>query len=119
MEKRPSKGWGRVEPSFTGGRKPANLWEILPEFVARALEEGIRAFDGMLAGFADPDAILTGVESRSSSPVQILRVGGTLQSSVPGLYPMGVGAGYAGGIMSAAMDGMKAAEALLAGESQS
>ncbi|MBC8543731.1 FAD-dependent protein [Bianquea renquensis] len=118
LEKRPSDGWGRVEPSFTGGRKPANLWEILPEFMARTLEEGIRAFDGMLTGFADPDAILTGVESRSSSPVRILREDRTLQSSVPGLYPMGEGAGYAGGIMSAAMDGIKAAEALLAGQIQ-
>ena len=75
-------------------------------------EQAIPALDGMLKGFADPEALLTAPETRSSSPVRILR-GESLQSAVHGLYPCGEGAGYAGGILSAAVDGMLCAEAVL------
>jgi uncharacterized FAD-dependent dehydrogenase len=84
----------------------------LPEWVARTLKEAIVGMDKKLAGFAMPDAVMTGVESRSSAPVRILR-DETLQSiSVKGLYPAGEGAGYAGGITSSAVDGIKVAEAI-------
>ncbi len=77
------------------------------------MREGIRRMDSRLRGFASPDAVLTAVESRSSSPVRLLR-GGDLQSfGARGLYPCGEGAGYAGGIVSAAVDGLRCAEALL------
>ena len=110
---RTGDGWGRVEPSYTGRVRPANLRSILPVWMGDALEEGLRAFGTKLEGFDHPDALLTGVESRSSSPVRILRDEKSLQANIAGLYPMGEGAGYAGGIMSAAMDGIRAAEACL------
>ncbi len=108
---RPSTGWGQVKPSYTGKIKPSNLRDILPDYVGDSIAEGLVAFEKHLEGFADPDALLTGVESRSSSPVRILRDEESLMSRCHGLYPMGEGAGYAGGIMSAAMDGMRVAEA--------
>ena len=98
-----------------GNYAPANVREILPEIVAASIEEGIRCFDQKLQGFADPDALLSGVESRTSSPVRISRDPSTMEGSVKGLYPCGEGAGYAGGITSAAMDGIRMAEAV-AGE---
>lgn len=76
-----------------------------------ALEEGIRGCEALIPGFAGKDAVLSGVESRTSSPVRILR-NEMLESAVTGLYPCGEGAGYAGGITSAAMDGLKIAEAI-------
>ena len=93
-------------PGVTG----ANLNEILPRFVSETLKEGIIELDKKLHGFANKDAILTGVETRSSSPVQITREKENLNSvNVEGLYPCGEGAGYAGGIMTAAIDGIKCA----------
>lgn len=89
----------------------ANVRAILPEFVGDAIEEGVRAFERKIPGFGDGDALVSGVESRTSSPVRILR-NGEFQSETAGLYPCGEGAGYAGGITSAAMDGMKVAEAI-------
>ena len=104
---------GDVLPSYTGTTRRTDLHELLPEFLTRPLEEGITGFGSKLSGFDRPDAVLTGVESRSSSPVRILR-GEDMQSLlVRGLYPMGEGAGYAGGIMSAAIDGIKAFEAYI------
>ena len=91
----------------------ANLQEILPDFVTKTLKEGLIYFDKKIAGFASADAILTGVETRSSSPVTIKR-NEQKMSSVQGIYPCGEGAGYAGGIMSAAVDGIKVANAILA-----
>ena len=92
----------------------ANLNEILPEFVSETLKEGIVDLDKKLKGFADKDAILTGVETRSSSPVQITREKETLNSiNVQGLYPCGEGAGMAGGIISAAVDGLEIATKIL------
>jgi len=89
-----------------------DLTLCLPPFVVQALREALPLLDRKLAGFADPAAVLTGVETRSSSPVRILRKE-TFQSRCQGLYPCGEGAGYAGGIMSAAVDGLRCAEALL------
>ena len=86
---------------------------MLPEKLTAVLEQAIPALDQHLAGFSDPDALLTAPETRSSSPVRILR-DEQKQSALRGLYPCGEGAGYAGGIMSAAVDGMLCAEAILA-----
>ena len=107
-----TEGFGSVTPTYRPGVTGANLREILPEFVGESLLHGIRAFDRRLSGFASPDAVLTGVEARSSSPVRIER-GETLVSSQPGIYPCGEGAGYAGGILSAAVDGIRVAEAII------
>ena len=101
-----------VEPTYRPGVVLCDLHDVLPETLTKTLEQAIPALDGMLKGFGDPGALLTAPETRSSSPVRILR-GEDLQSPVRGLYPCGEGAGYAGGIMSAAVDGMLCAEAVL------
>ena len=103
---------GSVKPTYPIGVTCSNLKQLFPEFITESLKEAIPLMDRKLHGFALPDAVLTGVESRSSSPVRILR-GEDLQASVKGLYPCGEGAGYAGGIMSAAVDGIRVAEYLL------
>ena len=90
----------------------SNLNDIMPDFVSSTLKEGILYFDTKLKGFANPDSILTGMETRSSSPVKILR-NEKLTSNINGIYPCGEGAGYAGGIMSAAVDGIKCAIAAI------
>ena len=90
----------------------SDLNEILPEFVSNTLKEGIKYFDKKLKGFANPDAIMTGVETRSSSPVRIVR-NDKMEANIKGIYPCGEGAGYAGGIMTAAMDGIKVAKEIL------
>lgn len=99
---------GTVEPSYKPGVTLSNLNDIMPEFVSTTLKDGIKFFDTRLHGFANPDSILTGMETRSSSPVRILR-DENLVSNIRGIYPCGEGAGYAGGIMSAAVDGIKCA----------
>ena len=102
--------FGKVKPTYLPGVTKANLNEILPDFVSETIKEAIPELDKKLHGFANTDAILTGVETRSSSPVQITREKETLNSTnVKGLYPCGEGAGYAGGIMTAAIDGIKCA----------
>lgn len=102
--------FGNVKPTYMPGVTGANLNEILPQFVLETMKEAIVELDKKLHGFADNDAILTGVETRSSSPVQITRNKETLNSvNVKGLYPCGEGAGYAGGIMTATIDGIKCA----------
>ena len=98
-----------LTPQIKGAYEWADLTQVLPEFLSRAIKEGILAFDRKMPGFAAGDAILAAIESRTSSPVRIPR-DETLQSSIRGLYPCGEGAGYAGGIMSAAIDGMRIAE---------
>ena len=103
---------GTIKPTYKPGVTLSNLNEILPDFVAKTLVEGIKYFDKSIKGFANPDAILTGVETRSSSPVQITRDENKV-SNIKGIYPCGEGAGYAGGIMSAAVDGIKCAIAVL------
>ena len=103
---------GNVIPSYKPGYTLSNLNDIMPEFVSDTLKEGIKYFDTKLHGFANPDSILTGMETRSSSPVKILR-NENLISNIKGIYPCGEGAGYAGGIMSAAVDGIKCAIAAI------
>ena len=110
---RPSVRLGTVTPTYRPGVTPADLRACLPPFVTDTLAGALPIFDRKLHGFAHLDAVLTGVETRSSSPVRILR-GADLQSPLRGLYPCGEGAGWAGGITSAAVDGIKAAEAVLA-----
>jgi len=110
LKNRASKGEGSVMPTYRPGVAWTNLSECLPAYAADGLKEAIVAFDRKIAGFSAPDAVLTGVETRSSSPVRVLRNPETLQSSVRGLYPAGEGAGYAGGILSAAVDGIRVAE---------
>ena len=109
---RPSIGPGAVQPSYRPGVVYADLHRCLPPFVAQAIAEALPLLDRKLPGYAQPDALLTAVESRSSSPVRILR-GADGQSDLRGLWPCGEGAGYAGGILSAAADGMAAAEQIL------
>lgn len=111
-KRRQSEAFGTVAPCNQGAAAPANLWDCLPQSMAEALLEGIEAFDRKMPGFAAPDALLSAVEARTSSPVRIVRDEAT-ESAVRGLYPCGEGAGYAGGITSAAMDGLRVAEALL------
>ena len=106
---RPSAGPGRVIPSYRPGVTWGNLWDCLPDFVAASLAEALPILGRKLKGYDQPDAVLTAVESRSSSPVRLLR-DETRQSSVRGLYPCGEGGGWAGGILSAAADGMRCAE---------
>lgn len=112
LARRPSTRWGAVNPSYRPGVTPANLWDCLPEFVCKGLVEGLRVFDRKINGFSHPDALLTGVETRSSSPVRIGR-DDTFQANIRGLYPVGEGTGYAGGIMSSAVDGLRAAEIIV------
>lgn len=113
LKKKVSSGFGKVKPTYLPGVKFAALEEYLPRFVCDSIREGIVEMGKRIKGFDDGDTVLTGVESRSSSPVRINR-GENLQSvSVAGLYPCSEGAGYAGGIMSAAVDGMKCAEAVI------
>ena len=101
-----------VKPSVLPTPYLGDLNEVLPSFVTNAMREGIRRFDRMLPGFASETALLTGPETRSSSPVRILRNEG-FESAVSGLFPCGEGAGYAGGITSAAVDGLRVAEQIL------
>jgi uncharacterized FAD-dependent dehydrogenase len=102
-----------VRPTYPRGVRWCALDGTLPGFVVDALRAAVPVLGRRLAGFDAPDAVLTGVETRSSSPVRIVR-GDDLQSvSTPGLWPAGEGAGYAGGIMSAATDGLRVAEAIV------
>lgn len=112
LKNKRSQHIGDVQPTYRPGFTLSNLNEILPDFVSSTLKQGIQFFDTKLHGFANPDSILTGLETRSSSPVKILR-NKNFVSNVDGIYPCGEGAGYAGGIMSAAVDGIKCAIALL------
>jgi uncharacterized FAD-dependent dehydrogenase len=109
---RPSAGPADVKPSYLPGVHWCDLRQVLPAQITSAIAEALPLLDGNLKGFAGESAVLTAPETRSSSPVRILR-DDTKQSVLRGLYPTGEGAGYAGGIMSAAIDGMLSAEALL------
>jgi uncharacterized FAD-dependent dehydrogenase len=102
---------GGIEPSVKGRYVLADLNACLPGFVSDAIKEAVPDFDRKLRGFGRPDAVLTGVETRTSSPLRILR-GDDFQSPLRGLYPCGEGAGYSGGIMSSAIDGIRVAEAI-------
>ena len=109
---RASDKFGDVRPTYRPGCRPGDLTRCLPEFAVHALRGALPLLENKLRGFADPDALLTGVETRSSSPVRVLR-DESGQSSLRGLYPAGEGAGHAGGIVSAAVDGLRAAEAII------
>lgn len=109
---RKSEGFGEVTPSICGQYTLADVRGIFPEEIGDSLEEGIKNMDRKIHGFAMNDAVLSGVESRTSSPVRINR-NSLFESDIEGLYPCGEGAGYAGGITSAAMDGIKVAEAVI------
>ena len=112
MQNKKSTGIGEIKPTYMPGVTLSNLQEILPPFVTETLKEGIKYFDTKIKGFANPDAIMTGVETRSSSPITIKR-NEKMMSNIYGMYPCGEGAGYAGGIMSASIDGIKVAMEIL------
>ena len=113
LNKKASTQLGKVEPSYTPGVLPTDLKSALPDYAISAIREALPAFDRQIKGFAKYDAVLTGVETRTSSPIRITRDDASCQSlNTQGLYPAGEGAGYAGGILSAAIDGMKVAEAV-------
>ena len=110
--RRPSQGPGKVRPTYRPGVRWCDLWEVLPQWLCEAMAEALPILDKKVRGYAGPDAVLTAVESRSSCPLRILR-DENARSPIGGLWPCGEGAGYAGGIMSAAADGLKAAEQIL------
>ena len=110
---RPSTEFGTVQPSYTPGVHLCDLSSALPDYAIAAIREALPAFAKQIRGFDLADAVLTGVETRTSSPIRIKRHDGDLQSiNTRGLYPAGEGAGYAGGILSAAVDGIRVAEAV-------
>ncbi|MDO5398346.1 MAG: FAD-dependent oxidoreductase [bacterium] len=100
----------KIKPTYRPGVTWTDIDKIFPEFVTESMRSALLVFDRKLCGFADASAILTAPETRSSSPVRIIRDKETMQSDIEGLYPCGEGAGYAGGIISAAVDGVKIAE---------
>ncbi|OZI23553.1 hypothetical protein CAL26_08915 [Bordetella genomosp. 9] len=113
LARRPSTTLGAVQPSYTPGVTPTDLSTALPDYAIEAIREALPAFDRKIKGYAMGDAILTGVETRTSSPLRIKRRDDDCQSiNTAGLYPAGEGAGYAGGIYSAAIDGIEIAEAV-------
>ncbi|MGZ8135949.1 MAG: NAD(P)/FAD-dependent oxidoreductase [Methylococcaceae bacterium] len=112
LAKRPSTELGSVQPSYTPGVHLCDLETALPDYAIAAIREALPAFDKKIKGFAMHDAILTAVETRTSSPIRIKRNESYQSINTQGLYPAGEGAGYAGGILSAAVDGIKVAEAL-------
>jgi hypothetical protein len=112
IAQRPSKAFGTVQPSYTPGVHLGDLSTALPDYAIEAIREALPAFDKKIKGFAMADAVLTGVETRTSSPIRIKRNSQYQSINTKGLYPAGEGAGYAGGILSAAVDGIKVAEAV-------
>jgi hypothetical protein len=104
---------GTVKPSYTGDVSVCDLNRCLPTFVSSAMKEALGHFDRKVKGFSFEDAILTGVETRTSSPIKMPRDDSFEAIGICGLYPAGEGAGYAGGIMSAAVDGIKVAEKII------
>lgn len=109
---RPSVGLGEITPCMKGQYALANVRQVLPEFVGDAIAEGMLSFERKIRGYSREDAVLSGVESRTSSPVRIPR-DESMEANIRGIYPCGEGAGYAGGITSAAMDGIKVAQMIL------
>jgi uncharacterized protein len=109
---RPSTSLGSVVPSYKPGVRPADLSACLPDFAVAAIREALPAFGRRIRGFATEDAVMTGVETRTSSPVRISRGADGHSLNTAGLFPAGEGAGYAGGILSAGVDGIRTAEAV-------
>jgi uncharacterized FAD-dependent dehydrogenase len=112
LNQKASTEFGSVLPSYKPGVHLTDLASSLPSYAIEAIREAIPAFEKKIKGFAMPDAVLTGVETRTSSPLQIKRGPNYQSINTKGLYPAGEGAGYAGGIMSAGIDGIKVAEAI-------
>ncbi|MCI4568097.1 NAD(P)/FAD-dependent oxidoreductase [Lysobacter sp. CFH 32150] len=112
LRDRPSREFGAVLPSYTPGVRLGDLGQSLPDYAIAAIREALPAFDKQIKGFAMHDAVLTGVETRTSSPLRITRGGDGYSVNTRGLFPAGEGAGYAGGILSAGVDGIKTAEAV-------
>ena len=113
LENNKTEQFGKIKPSFMPGVTGSDLSEVFPEEILETIKDGVREMGRKIKGFDDPDAVLTAVEARSSSPVRILRDPETFQSTlVQGIFPCGEGAGYAGGIMSSAIDGIKCANKL-------
>ena len=100
---------GNIEPIIKGNWTFSNINDILPEYICKSLIEGIENFDKKIKGFARDDALIVAPETRTSSPIRIIR-NENLQSNISGIYPCGEGSGYAGGITTSAMDGIKVAE---------
>jgi uncharacterized FAD-dependent dehydrogenase len=113
MKRKPTDSAGALSPTYRPGVKWCNLWDVLPPYICESLAEALPILDRSIRGFSSPDAVLTAVETRSSSPVRIDREAFEA-AGLRGLFPCGEGAGYAGGIMSAAVDGIRTAEALCA-----
>jgi uncharacterized FAD-dependent dehydrogenase len=109
---KPSQAFGSVTPSYKPGVHLTDLGPSLPDYAIEAIREALPAFDRQIHGYAMHDAVLTGVETRTSSPVRIKRLDNFQSLNTRGLFPAGEGAGYAGGILSAAVDGIKIAEAV-------
>lgn len=108
-----SSKYGKIKASYTPGVKLTDMHLCLPEYVTTTLKEAIKNFDRKIKGFARKDALLTGVETRTSAPIRIVRKENMESENIDNLYPIGEGAGYAGGIISAAVDGIKAAENII------
>ena len=109
---RPSTSLGTVVPSYKPGVRPADLNDCLPDFAVAAIREALPIFDRQIKGFTMHDAVMTGVETRTSSPIRVPRDDSLQSINTRGLYPAGEGAGYAGGILSAAVDGIRVAESV-------
>lgn len=108
----PSTQLGQITPSYKPGVHLTDLGSSLPDYAIAAIREALPAFERQIPGFTRPDAVLTGIETRTSSPIRITRNERFQSLNTPGLYPAGEGAGYAGGILSAGIDGIKVAEAV-------
>ena len=106
---RKTTSFNTITPIHKGNTTYANLKEILPSSISTSIEEAIDYFNNIIKGFNNPDALLSCIEARTSSPIRIIR-DENFESNIKGIYPIGEGAGYAGGIMTSAMDGMKVAE---------
>jgi uncharacterized FAD-dependent dehydrogenase len=113
LQQQPSAEFKRLIPSYRPGYIPANLWEILPSGICAAVADGIKCFGRQIKEFDWPDAVLTGVETRTSAPVKIRRNAERECETIGGIFPVGEGAGYAGGIISSALDGFKTAEMII------
>ncbi|HBE78129.1 MAG TPA: hypothetical protein DDW65_10170 [Firmicutes bacterium] len=113
LQDKASVAMGELKPTYLPGYTPANLRELLPREISEAIADGIRHFANRINNFDWPDAVLTGVETRTSAPVRILRGESRQAIGGNGIYPVGEGAGYAGGIISSALDGWKTAEEII------
>jgi uncharacterized FAD-dependent dehydrogenase len=113
FNKKLSKDFNQLKPTYLPGYTSANLWDLLPRDIGEAIADGIQFFGRKIKGFDWPEAVLTGVETRTSAPVRIMRDELREAVNIPGIYPVGEGAGYAGGIISSALDGWKTADAII------